>query len=192
LASKFDSGFVHQEHLRLAHDGSRKRDTLSLPARQLFGQAVQQVLDFQHLGDLAHAGVDALFDSARLAEVRQLPQRALQLAQAQPEGDVVVHAHVGVQRVVLEHHRDVAVARRDIVHAPLADVNLACGGVFQPRQHAQRGRLAAARRSHQHHKLAWLDVQRQVVDRRHRAEALGHLLEAYTLCGHCSPVFLRQ
>jgi hypothetical protein len=117
---------------------------------------------------------------------------ALQLAQAQPEGDVVVHAHVRVQRVVLEHHRDVAVARRDIVHAPLADVNLAFGWVFQPRQHTQRGRLPAARRSHQHHKLAWLDVQRQVVDRRHRAEALGYLLEAYTLCGHCSPSFLRQ
>ena len=34
-----------------------------------------------------------------------------ELARAQAEGDVLEHVHVGVERVVLEHHGDVAVAR---------------------------------------------------------------------------------
>ena len=36
-------------------------------------------------------------------------------AQAQAEGDVVVDGHVRIERVVLEHHRDVAIARRHVV-----------------------------------------------------------------------------
>ena len=36
-------------------------------------------------------------------------------AQLQAEGHVVVDAHVRVERVVLEDHRDVAVLRRDVV-----------------------------------------------------------------------------
>ena len=44
---------------------------------------------------------------------------------AQAEGQVVVDAHVLVERVVLEHHGDVAVARRQVVDHPLADADLA-------------------------------------------------------------------
>src|SRR5262249_8134380 len=50
-----------------------------------------------------------------------------QLSAAQAERHVVVHRHVRVERVVLEHHRDVAVARRHVVHDAVADAHRAGG-----------------------------------------------------------------
>ena len=44
---------------------------------------------------------------------------------AQAEGEIVVDAHVLVERVVLEHHGDVAVARRQVVDDPVADADVA-------------------------------------------------------------------
>ena len=43
----------------------------------------------------------------------------------QAVGHVVVDAHVRIERVVLEHHGDVAVGRLDLVDDALADRDLA-------------------------------------------------------------------
>src|SRR5206468_5832253 len=43
------------------------------------------------------------------------------LPQAQPERDVVADAQMRVERVVLEHHRDIALFRRQVVDDALAD-----------------------------------------------------------------------
>ena len=69
---------------------------------------------------------------------------SLRMPQLQPERHVVEHAHVRIQRVVLEHHGDVAVARRHVVHHVAADPDLALGNLLEPRDHAQRRGLAAA------------------------------------------------
>src|ERR1043166_5864095 len=46
---------------------------------------------------------------------------------AQAEGEIVVDAHVLVERVVLENHRDVAVARRQMIDHALPDPDIAAG-----------------------------------------------------------------
>ena len=43
------------------------------------------------------------------------------LAQLQPERDVVADRHVRIERVALEDHRDVAILRRDVVDDAVAD-----------------------------------------------------------------------
>ena len=58
--------------------------------------------------------------------------RLVELPKLQPEGHVPVCGHVRVQRVVLEHHRDVAVLRREIVHDPAADPHFAFGHGSSP------------------------------------------------------------
>jgi hypothetical protein len=101
---------VHQEHFWLADNRPREGDPLTLPTGERAGQSVEQGFDAQHLSDLPHPLIDLLLDLACLPIVGQLPPEAAQLAQAQAEGDVVIHAHVGIERVVLEHHRHIAVA----------------------------------------------------------------------------------
>ena len=58
-----------------------------------------------------------------------------------------------VERVVLEHHRDIAVLRLDPVDDPPVDRHRPRRDLLEPRDHAQQGRFAAARRSDDHHQL---------------------------------------
>ena len=68
-----------------------------------------------------------------------------QACQPQRIGDVLAHAHMRVERIVLEHHGTTAIGRLDIVHDRAADGDAARGDVLKPGDHAQKSRLAAAR-----------------------------------------------
>jgi len=85
--------------------GSSKRKTLGLrtiarptatrclwAARERLRLAVQELFDIEDLGGFVDAGIDLGLGI---------------LADLQAESHVVVNGHMGVQRVVLEHHRDV-------------------------------------------------------------------------------------
>ena len=63
--------------------------------------------------------------------------------QFERECHVVENVHVRVEGIVLEHHGDVAVFGRDVVHHAPADGDGAGRDLLQARYHAQRGRLAA-------------------------------------------------
>ena len=76
----------------------------------------------------------------------------------------VAHRHVRVERVVLEHHRDVAVLGRHVVDDAPADLDLAAGDRLEPGDHAQQRRLAAARRTDQHAELAVGDLDVDAAD----------------------------
>ena len=83
-----------------------------------------------------------------------------------------------VQRVVLEHHRDVAVLGRLLVDDLAADLELAIGDVLESGDHPQRGRLPASGRADEDHQLAVGDVEIQVLDGLEAVRvALGHILE---------------
>jgi hypothetical protein len=111
----------------------------------------------------------------------------------QPEGerDVLVHAEVRVERVVLEHHRQVAVAGREVVDDLVADLDLALGDVLQPHDHPQDRRLPAARRADEDHELAVVDLQVDVGHRRRvrPGERLVDVLERDA--GHVDPLPFR-
>ena len=80
-------------------------------------------------------------------------------AQLQREAHVLAHAHVRIERVVLEHHRDVAVLGRLVVDDLVADAQLALADVLEPGDHPQRGRLPAPRRADEDDELAVLDLE---------------------------------
>jgi hypothetical protein len=77
---------------------------------------------------------------------------------------------VRVERVALEHHRDVAIARRHVVDDPVADAERALGDLLEACDHPQGGRLAAPGRAYENHELAVLDLQGHVV---HGSGAVG-------------------
>src|SRR5690606_27649236 len=119
-----------------------------LPAGELLGLAVEEVLDVQDAGRLTDALVDFRPGNA---------------AQLQGEGRVPVDAHVRIERVVLENHRDVAVLGGDVVHDPLPDRDHAAADLLQPRHHAQGGALAAAGGAYEDDELLVGDVEADVV-----------------------------
>ena len=140
---------VHEEGLRLPHDGATHGDALALAARELGGSSVEQLLQPQQAGDLLDATPDL---------------RLLRAAHLQAVAEVLAHRHVRIEGVALEHHRDVAVARREVGHVPAADRHAARRDLLEPGDHPQQGRLAAAGRADENHELAVGDRQADVVD----------------------------
>ena len=109
---------VEQERRRLAHDGAAHGDALALAAGELARLALEQL---------------------RRARGCRAASRTLRLdlglrraADAQAVGHVVVDRHVRVERVVLEHHGDVAVLGLELVDHAVADADLAAVMVSSP------------------------------------------------------------
>ncbi len=140
---------VEQKDLRMADDRPAQGDALALTAGKLTRLALQQFLNAEDLGRLLHAPGDL---------------GLVELPHLEAEGHVVVDAHMRVERVILEHHRDVAIHRRQLVDDLLVDRDVARGDAFEPRHHAQGRRLAAARRADQHDEFLIVDFQVHVDD----------------------------
>ena len=151
---------VEQEDLGLADDRPADRDPLPLPARELPRPRAEQRLDLQHPRRLGHAPLDL---GAARADVLE------------PEGQVLPHGHMRVERVGLEHHGEPALGRAQLVDALAVDPDLAAGDVLQPGDHPEQRRLPAARRADEDAELAVLDAQVDAVDHLGVAVALDRL-----------------
>ena len=140
---------VHQEGLRLADDRATHCDALTLAARESARLALEEVLDLED----ARRALDPLLDFL-----------LRQLVELEAEGEVLLDGHVRIERVALEHHRDVALLRRQVVDDAVADPDLAVGDLLEARNHAQGGRLAAAGGADENHQLTILDGETEVED----------------------------
>ena len=170
LGSRLDAEFgievgqrlVHEEHGRLADDRPTEGDALSLATGQFLGLAVEELLEVED----ARGVVDPLLDLG-----------VGDLAQLQAERQVVADGHVGVERVALEDHRDVAIFRRDVVDDAIADPERAVADLLETGDHPEAGRLAAPGRSDQDHELAVPDLEVEVVDGDNVTVFLGDVVE---------------
>ena len=142
---------VHEIGLRLADDRAAHRHALALAARQRARLPVEELLEREDAGGVPDALVDLV--------LRPAPQ-------PQPEGDVVVHRQVRVERIALEDHGDVTVARRDVVDDAVADLDRAFADRLEARDHAQSRGLAATGRADEDHELAVVDLEIHVVTAR--------------------------
>ena len=89
------------------------------------------------------------------------------LPHLQPEGDVVEHRQVRIERIALKHHRDVPVTGRHVVDDAAADRDRPLADLLEARDHPQGGRLAAAGRSDDDDELTVADLEGVTsVDRR--------------------------
>ena len=87
--------------------------------------------------------------------------------------------HMRIERIVLEHHRDVPLLGRDVVDDAVADRDRAGGDVLEPGEHAQKRRLAAAGGADQDDELAVLDRNRNAVQDFKIAERFPHVADLH-------------
>ena len=106
---------VHQEDLGITHDGAADSDTLTLAARKRPGLTVEILGNAQNLGSRANLTVDLV-----LGDLLELKRKR----------HVLVHRHIGVQSIALEHHGDVAVLGCHVVDALAVDEYVARGDVL--------------------------------------------------------------
>ena len=149
---------VEQKERRLTYDRPRQRAALLLPAGKLAGSALEQVLDAHPRRGLAHRMRDP---------VGRGPDHL------QGECDVVEHRHVRIQRIALEHHCDIAIARGQQRRVGAVELDLAFGGGLQPCDDAQGGGLARTRRAEQRKELARPDLQIDIVQHARVSERLA-------------------
>ena len=168
LGVQIGQRFIKQKDRRLAHDAASDRDPLTLPAGQFFGLALEQVRDVQDFCRF----VDALFNFG--------PWLACQV---QRETHVLRHVHVRIERVVLEHHGNVARHRSQICHVLAVDEDVPFADVFEAGDHAQHRGLAATGFAEQDDELSLLHCQIEFLHHAHAAKALAHALELQTVDG---------
>src|SRR5205085_10408749 len=152
------------QDVRIEHERTRQRHALLLAARELSGIAILEAgqVHFRQPGGQPPGDL-----------------RAGQLAQAQPVRHVAAHGHVRPERVILEHHADVARVRRQPLDATLAEADLARIDGGEARDQPQQCGLAAARRAEQREQLTVGDLERDAVDGGGAGEALGDFAERY-------------
>ena len=153
---------VQQQDLRLRYQRARQGHALALPARQSLDIALGELADLQPF---------------QPSDPAPPPLGAADPAHLEPELDILPHIEEGKQRQRLPDHRRVAFVNRHVVHQPPADANLALGRRFQPGDHSERRRLAAARRAHDRDELARRYFQVQAVHRREVPEPFDHARE---------------
>ena len=138
---------VKKEYLRVADDSASERDTLLLTARQSLRLSVKQVGDVEDTSGLFDLSLDLFLRG---------------LAEFQTERHVVKHRHMRIQSVVLEHHRDIAVLRSDVVYELVADEELALGDLLKSRDHTKGGGFTATGRSDENDELLVLNFKAEV------------------------------
>ena len=148
---------VEQQHLGLLDQRAGQGNPLALPA----GELVRPTLgEGRELHQVEHGG-DPVGD---LGLGKTIPLQAV--------GDVLLHGHVGEERVGLEHHVDRPLIGRQAAHILAIDEDAPRGRRLEAGQHAQQGGLAAAGAAQQAEQLAPIDLDVDVVDRGELAEAL--------------------
>ena len=99
-------------------------------------------------------------------------------ADLEPEADVLLHRHQREEGEVLEDQRRRPLVRADAAHATGHPGGCRLRvGLDEARDHAQDGRLPAARGAEEAEELALLDREVEIAHRREVAEALHHALE---------------
>src|SRR5690625_1313955 len=119
---------IHEEDLRGAHNRAAHRDTLTLTTREGARLAVKVFLKVEDLSCFFDAFADFCFRYAR---------------NFQSKAHVVRDCHVGVERVVLENHCNIAVFGLHIGDVTVTDVDTSGVDFFQACEHAQGGRFTA-------------------------------------------------
>ena len=154
--------FVHEDDGRSVDHAPGERDALLLAAGELPRMTAPDPGELHHVEHALDLAAD---------------RRLVLLAHAQRERDVLVHRHVREQRVVLEHHAQIAPVGRHVGAEPPVDTHLAAFGLDEAGdQHQHRG-LARAGGPEQGEELALAHVDVGACERDDRTVGLAQVAD---------------
>ena|SRR5437667_12447493 len=87
---------------------------------------------------------------------------------------------MGIESIVLEDHRDIALLWCYIIHQSIADIEIALTHIFQPCYHTQASTLATTRRTDQYQELFVPDIKIDIMHHFNFVEALVNMLKLDT------------
>ena len=148
LSVQVGQRLVEQEDLRVTNQRTAQRDTLSLAAAHFLGLTLKIILDVQHLGRLHDPLFDLFFGHFTVSQAKR---------------HVLVHRHMRVQRIALEHHSNITILRLHVVDQRVTDEHVACRDRLQSGNHTQCGRFAAAGRSDKNNEFPVRNVDGEIV-----------------------------
>jgi hypothetical protein len=176
LGIEIGQRLVEQEHPGRPDDRPRQRHSLALAARQLARQPRQQRLQLDPPRDL----LDPPFELRRR-----------NFADHQRIADIVGDRQMRIKRIGLEHHRDIAIFRQDVVHPLIAEIEVTRRHLLEPGDHPHGRRLAAAGRPEQHQEFLVDHLEIEVRHSDEIAEILGDVIESHR-CHGFSPLPRRR
>ena len=135
LRIKIAQGFVKQKQARIADNSATDGNALPLPPRECLRQALQKRRDTEHISGAVHTFVNFL---------------RFKFAGAQTKCNIFKHIEIGVKRIILEYHGNVAVSWALPCNILVTNFNLACARFFKASNGAQQSGFAAARWANQH------------------------------------------
>ena len=156
LGIQVAEGFVHQQDFRLDDEGPGQRDALLLSTGELVRHPVLQLVDLHETQEFERLGLD-------------LVPRILPVLQA--ERDVALDRQVREDRIVLEHHADVALAGVDEIDPVVVEEEIPSLDRVESGDHAQQRRLSASGGAEEREEFALPDLQGKVRDDRLLAKA---------------------
>jgi hypothetical protein len=164
LGIEIGQRLVEQKYLGIAHDGATHGDALALSAGELPRIAIEIGGEPENF----RRAIDPLGDL--------IVARA-----AQPHGEAHIGGdrHVRIERVILEHHRGVALFGRQVVDDAVGNADLAGADVLQSRDHPQQRGLAAPGRADQHDEFAIGDLDIHVMDYMDRAKGFADAVDCH-------------
>ena len=142
-------GFIEQQHTRLVHQRTRQCNALSLPTRQFAGAAPAKPSQGNQLQCLFSTAVALGFTHA---------------AYHQAIGNIVDYVQVREQGVVLEHRIHVAPKWRHTLGGFAEDFYVTCGRLFETRDESQTGSFARTGGPEHGKKLAFHNLEINLVD----------------------------
>src|SRR5271155_110436 len=145
LGVEIGQWLVEQEDARLPHQSSPHGDALTLAARKLAWASFKQVLDLQRLVYRGH---------------RLVALRLRYATHLHAERHVLPDRHIWIERIGLEHHRDIPLRGMEIVDQLAFDADLARTDRLKAGDGVEQGRFPTARRPDQNQEPAL--VEREV------------------------------
>ncbi|AEW72855.1 hypothetical protein EcWSU1_01416 [Enterobacter ludwigii] len=140
--------FIEEQQLWPFRQASGQRHALTLATRELMRFTLRELLHVHQAEHLRHAGGDFGFRQFVLLKTK---------------GDILLHRHMGEERVRLEHHVYRALIRRHAGKIDTIQHDLPGGRLFKTGQHTQQGRFTAARCAQKGKNFTFVDSQADVV-----------------------------